>query len=495
MKTRQSILFLALFLLFHSVMAGGIQAYFAHAAFSNSGKSPYLETYFTIAGNSVKYVKSGTGAYQAKVEVVLVLKQGEAIKFADKYTLLSPATNDSLNGKDFIDQQRIPLAAGDYVLEFTLKDLNANEEPVSYSEKIFIDFPADKISISDISFSESYSATVNQSIFSKSGYDLVPFPSDFFPENMNKLIFYSEVYNSNKSLPGGEAFLINYFVEDADNLQLAAGLRKFTKETAKDVIVVFSELPIDKLKSGNYNLVVEARDKENKLLSVTKKYFQRSNPVVEDVLSASNLSTLDVATTFVSAITNPEELKDHIKSTLPISTQLEKNFARNQLNYSDLKLMQQYFFSFWEKRNNANPEEAWLKYFAEVKKVDKEYGTSIRKGYATDRGRVYLQYGAPNTVTATRNEPSSYPYEIWHYYVIQGSEINRRQSDKRFVFMNADLIGADYELIHSTAYGEVRDDRWQLRLQGRNEQYIDLDQQDGRDHFGNRANELFNTPR
>lgn len=495
MNIRQTVISLLLFFLFNSVTAGGIQAYFAYAAYAKSGKSPYLETYFTIAGNSVKYVKIGTGAYQAKVEVVLVLKQGEAIKFADKYTLLSPLTNDSLTGKDFIDQQRIPLAAGDYVLEFTLKDLNANDEPVSYSEKISIDFPQDKISISDISFSESYSATVNQSVFSKSGYDLVPFPSDFFPENMNKLIFYSEVYNSNKSLPEGEAFLINYFVEDADNMQLAAGLRKFTKETAKDVIVVFSELPIDKLKSGNYNLVVEARDKENKLLSVTKKYFQRSNPVVEDVLSANNLSTLDVATTFVSAITNPEELKDHIQSTLPISTQLEKNFARNQLNYSDLKLMQQYFFSFWEKRNKANPEEAWLKYFAEVKKADKEYGTSIRKGYATDRGRVYLQYGAPNTVTATRNEPSSYPYEIWHYYVIPGSEINRRQSDKRFVFMNADLIGADYELIHSTAYGEVRDDRWQLRLQGRNEQYIDLDQQDGRDHFGNRANELFNTPR
>lgn len=475
--------------------AGGIQAYFDYSVFAKNGKSPFIETYFTVAGNSVKYVKTGTGIYQGKVEVVLILKQGEAIKFADKYTLLSPPTSDSLAGKDFIDQQRIPVTPGDYVLEFTLKDLNSSDTTVSHSEKISVDVPADKISVSDISFSESYSATVNQSIFSKNGYDMVPFPSDFFPENMNKLIFYAEVYNSNKSLPEGDAFLVNYFVENADNNQPAGSLRKFVKETTRDVAVVFAEFPIQHLKSGNYNIVIEARDKENKLLAVTKKYFQRSNPNVEDVLTTSNLSTLDVATTFVSNITNSEELKDHIQSTFPISTQLEKNFARNQLNFSDLKMMQQYFYNFWKKRNETNPEEAWLKYYTEVKKVNKEYGTSIRKGYATDRGRVYLQYGAPNTVTATRNEPSSYPYEIWHYYVIQGSEINRRQSDKRFVFMNADLIGADYELIHSTAYGEVKDDRWQLRLQGRNEQYIDLDQQDGRDHFGNRANELFNTPR
>jgi GWxTD domain-containing protein len=491
-------LFLSLYLVFNTtefLSAGGIQAYFDYSVFAKNGKSPFIETYFSIAGNSVKYLNTGNGIYQGKVEVVLVIKQGESIKFADKYTLLSPGTSDSLYGKDFIDQQRIPLAAGDYVLEFTLKDLNSSDTTVSHSEKISVDFPVDKISISDISFSESYSPTINQSVFSKNGFDMVPFPSDFFSENINKLIFYSEVYNSNKTLAEGEIFLVNYFVENADNSQLAGSLRKFVKEPAKEVNVVFAEFPINHLKSGNYNLVVEARDKENKLLAVTKKYFQRSNPNIEDVLTPSNLSTLDVGTTFVSNITNSEEMKDHIQSTFPISTQLEKNFARNQLNFSDQKMMQQYFYNFWKKRNDANPEQAWLNYYEEVKKANKEYGTSIRRGYATDRGRVYLQYGAPNTVTATRNEPSSYPYEIWHYYVIPGTEINRRQSDKRFVFMNADLIGADYELIHSTAYGEVKDDRWQLRLQGRNEQYIDLDQQDGRDHFGNRANELFNTPR
>lgn len=475
--------------------AGGVQAYFAYSAFAKNGKEPFIETYFTITGNSVKYVKTGTGFYQGKVEVVLVLKQAGVIKFADKYTLLSPGTSDSLNGKDFIDQQRIPLSEGDYELEFTLKDINSSDSAVSHTEKISVSFPADKISISDISFCESYTATINQSMFSKNGYDMIPFPSDFFPENMNKLIFYSEVYNSNKSLPQGDAFLINLFVEDADNLQPAGGLRKFVKETAKDVVVVFYELPIEHLKSGNYNLVVEARDKENKLLAITKKYFQRSNPAAEMALTPSNLSVIDVGTTFVSVITNSEEMKDYIKSTFPVSTQLEKNFARNQLNFSDMKMMQQYFYSFWKKRNDAEPEQAWIKYYEEVKKVNKEYGTSIQKGYATDRGRVYLQYGAPNTITATRNEPSSYPYEIWHYYVIPGSDINRRQTNKRFVFMNSDLIGADYQLIHSTAYGEVKDDRWELRLQGRNEQYIDLDEQKGRDHYGNRAEELFNTPR
>jgi len=475
--------------------AGGIQAYFAHAAYAKNGENPFLETYFTIAGNTVKYIKSGNGIYQGKVEIVIVLKQGDAIKFADKYTLLSPGTPDSLSGKDFVDQQRIPLSNGDYDLEFKVRDINTNDSAVSYSEKISIDFPGDKISISDISFSESYTPTINQSIFSKNGYDLIPFPSDFFPETINKLIFYAEVYNSIKSLPEGESFLVNYFVENDDNNQLAGSLRKFSKEKAATVTVVFNELPIGQLKSGNYNLVLEVRDKENNLLAVRKKYFQRSNPSLENKLTQSNLSTMDVGTTFVSAITNSEEMKDMILSTYPVSTLIEKNFARNQLNLSDLKMMQQYFYNFWKTRNEANPEAAWLKYFEEVKKVNKEYGSRRQKGYATDRGRVYLQYGPPNTVTANRNEPSSYPYEIWHYYEIQGTEINRRQTDKRFVFMNSDLVGADYQLIHSTAYGEINDPRWELRLQGRNEQYIDLDEEKGRDHYGNQVEDYFNNPR
>lgn len=477
------------------VFGGGVQAYFEYSAFAENGKQPFLETYFTVAGNSIQYLKNEKGVYQGKVEVVLVLKQNDAIKFADKYTLLSPELPDTMSAKDFVDQQRIPLSNGEYELDVTIKDLNSTQEANSFTDKLSISFPEDKISTSDISLAQSYSATTEQNVFSKSGYDFVPYPGDFFPENINKLIFYSEVYNSNKSLTEGEDFLVNYFVENADNKQLAGSLRKFSKEKAKDVIVVFNELPIDHLKSGNYNLVLEVRNKENKLLAVTKKYFQRSNPALENVLTASNLSTIEVGTTFVSNVTNTEEMKDYIKCTYPISTTLEKNFSRNQLNYSDLKMMQQYFYNFWKKRNESNPEAEWVRYYAEVKKVNKEYGTSIQKGYATDRGRVYLQYGAPNTITATRNEPSSYPYEIWHYYIIQGSEVNRRQSDKRFVFMNSDLIGADYELIHSTAFGELRDDRWELRLQGRNEQYIDLDEEQGRDHYGNRVNDLFNVPR
>jgi len=43
----------------------------------------------------------------------------------------------------------------------------------------------------------------------------------------------------------------------------------------------------------------------------------------------------------------------------------------------------------------------------------------------TDRGRVYLKYGPPNIISRKLYEPSSYPYEIWHYYVLGDNQRNK----------------------------------------------------------------------
>lgn len=95
------------------------------------------------------------------------------------------------------------------------------------------------------------------------------------------------------------------------------------------------------------------------------------------------------------------------------------------------------------------------KVFFEVEVV-KEFSTSIRKGYNTDRGRVYLQYGPPDNRTQMPHEPSAYPYEIWQYYKVKG------QSNRRFIFYNPDLVTNDFKLIHSDALGEIMNDQWQL---------------------------------
>ena len=135
------------------------------------------------------------------------------------------------------------------------------------------------------------------------------------------------------------------------------------------------------------------------------------------------------------------------------------------------------------------PEIEWKKYHDEVKRVNAIYGTRIRKGYETDRGRVYLQYGRPNTITQSENEPSAYPYEIWHYYNL-GNQTNRR-----FVFYARELATNDYELIHSDALGEINDPRWQIKVHKRDSPTHSLDPEGTERHWGGRVQDYYSNPR
>jgi len=70
------------------------------------------------------------------------------------------------------------------------------------------------------------------------------------------------------------------------------------------------------------------------------------------------------------------------------------------------------------------------------------------------------------------------------------------QTNKKFVFANAEIADNKYTLIHSDARGELKDVRWQLRLKKRTNQQLNLDTETPNDNnFGSGADELFSNPR
>lgn len=476
-----------------SIYSQNIKAYLAYSRFYSEQTGPYLETYLTVLGNTLKYTNQASGKSIAEVNITLVFKQGEEIKYIDKYTLQSPEFDATKNGAaNLIDQQRIPLPNGNYDFEITIADKNSPEKEFKSSEPVEIYFPEVDVAVSDIQLIEAYQATETPNILSKSGYDLIPYSNNYYPEEAESIKFYAEIYNTSKAFNQGNTYVVNMLVENADNGQLAGNLRRFSKQKADKVNVVLSEFPLENLRSGNYNLVIEVRDQANHLVADKRTFFQRSAPKVE--VNLEELDQIVVDGSFVDNYTI-EQLEDYIKSTWPISSKLERVFSANQLNYSDLESMKKYFYAFWVKRNQNSPETAWAAYAKEVEKVNQNYGTTITKGYATERGRVYLQYGPPNTITKRPYEPSTYPYEIWHYYQISTTEATKSQADKRFVFYSRNISSNDYELLHSDALGEIRNSRWQLDLNSRAEQYNDLDTDKGKEYYGERAEDFFNDPR
>jgi GWxTD domain-containing protein len=465
-----------------------LQAIFGVNTFMITDKSPYIEASLMINGSSVTIGKIAPDAYRASVTVQITISKGDEIFYADKYSLQSPIVNDTgISIPNFIDLQRITIPNGKYLLELEIKDDKGNSKPLRSKSELHINFTDDQVTLSDINFIESISKSREPGPFTKSGMELIPHISSFYASDEDRLIFYAEIYNTSKILGYDQKFLINYFIENIDNKRTIPNYTGFKKFTAAPTNVVLQEFDITKLGTGNYNIVIEVRDKENTLITTKKSYFQRSNNI--EAIPLEELANVSIEGSFADNITGIDTLSEYIRCLRPIATPWEQQFGDNQLKEADEKLMQQFFYSFWHNRDSSDPEGAWLKYKKEVKKVNKEFSTLIKRGYMTDRGRVYLQYGPPDTRAEAPYEPAALPYEIWHYYKL------KNQNDRRFVFCSPDLISNDFELIHSTAYGEIMDERFHLRILRRDTQTHDLDMNQGSNHYGTRILDLYNNPR
>jgi GWxTD domain-containing protein len=266
-----------------------------------------------------------------------------------------------------------------------------------------------------------------------------------------------------------QKFILSYYLESFESNLKLNDFARIKKETAKPVNVLLSEIAIDNLASGNYNLVVEARDQKNELITSRKLFFQRINPQAR--LAMGSIQAIEITNTFVEKFTQGDTVREYINSTYPIATGLEKSFIRNNLKTADLKTMQQFLYSFWSQRNPVDPQQIFEAYRQQVEVAQTNFGTPIKKGYQTDRGRVFLEYGPPNTRSTQYNEPSNYPYEIWQYYTLKNNQRN-----KKFVFYSADMVTSDFELLHSDAIGEQNNPRWRIDL--RNRIYTTLDIQE-----------------
>lgn len=479
----------AVSLILNSAQSKNLKARFATATFYTPEKGPFIETYLSVAGNSVNYVPVKEGKTQAAIEVSIIFKQADAIKYFDKYNLLSPEeTADAPSKFNFLDQQRIPLPNGSYQMELSIRDKNSDAKPYTLNQGIKLEYYPNIVSISEIVLLDSYAkATDPHDKLNRNGYKMIPLVDNFFPDELNSLKFYAEIYNTSSML-NNDSYLLTYHIETYEGKQIIESFKRFNKQQAKPVNVLLTEYDIKDLPSGNYNLLIEVRDRNNELLAARESFFQRSknSPLAES--GFVDFRTLDVSKTFAASIMNKDTLADNIKSLRPIAGNLENSFIDNQLAMADLKMMQQFFYDFWQRRNPENSYVGWMAYKAEVDKVNAKYSAPKRKGYDTDQGRVYLQYGPPNSIANNSNEPNTYPYEIWHYYKI------KNQTNRKFVFYNPDLVSKDFKLLHSDAIGEPNEPQWQMRLYNRTVQNTDFDQERVKQGYGQHSNDQFKNP-
>jgi len=451
---KRNILFTTIALFFAvAISANPIRAYLSYSTFNTPQNQPYIETYLAVNGSSVRQVLVSDSLYQGTIEVQLIFRLNDSIVNFDKFELAGPKLKDSLAGNfNYINVERYALPNGMYEMELSIKDKNSLESALVNYAMFTMDYQADSMSFSDIELLQKFTKDSTDSKLVKNGYELIPFVFSYYSEDVSVISFYAELYNSNKAF-GNNQFLLSYYIRPFEIDNKLDAYFSMKKANPSDVNIMLNSIDISKLPSGNYLLVLEARNRNNELMATKEMFFQRYNSNTDNYVI--NIEDIDAKDSFVSAFTSRDTLVQYIEYLQPVSTQAEKTFVKSNLQTADLETLRDFFLGFWVQRNSSDPEGAWKDYKARVDQANYNFKTVQIPGYRSDRGRIYLQYGQPNTISESYTEPAAYPYTIWHYYSMGG------QRDVVFVFYTHEVATNDFQLIHSTAVGELQNYTWQ----------------------------------
>lgn len=470
-----------------SIAAEGkhLSALFSYATFYQSGTGSYVETYLSFDAWNLNFVQSSNGGYQATVEVVITASLGDSMVMAKKYDLASPAIKTpEANRFNFLDMQRFALANGIYDLRIQLRDKNSNDEATVVEQKVPLYYDNKRPALSSVQTMAKVQPTTTPNILSRNGYDMEPYIDDFFPEQMKHIDFYCELYNIHREIRDQYVYAVSYIevLETGKRLEYTETVKRFERDSA---IAIFNTIDIENLPSGNYNLVVEIRNHDNDIILYKRTPFFRSNPSL-----ASLIDNTPASATFASTLVDEAQLNDYIEALAPIANEIERRDIYDIIKRSGLEEKQLFLYRFWMRREPLNADGAWREYKERVDYVNKNFSWPKTKGIQTDRGRVYLQYGAPDYVrdeknfvsmkkfgsgvtvqnsmndiiaphteqTAKQGQIFYLPYQLWRYNKINGDDANRC-----FIFWDEFRSGY-YKLLHSNAKGEVRDNFWERRL-------------------------------
>lgn len=438
---------------------------------------PFIEVYLFVEGNSVEQVMNTDSLFQPSVEVILMFKKEDKIVKADKYILNGGWSEKRVN---LYDLKRYALDNGEYLLEVVVKDVNNAANLSVYRTPVTVDYAKkEKLMQSDLQLLRVVRPDNSESIAVKNGYYMESIPFNFYYKNTSKLYFYNELYNADKAI--ADDFLVRYTIEKVNgNGSTEAMIIGNKKRSPDPVSVLLYQMDISKLPSGNYNLVVEVRDRIGTLLSDRSVFFQRSNPFLDEELA----KTAPIEEEFVADLTK-EELRYSLKAIAPIAKQADMELINLLIaNEDSLDQQRRYLFSFWAIQSPVETERAYRKYMDVAKHVDLTYNSGFGYGFESDRGFIYMKYGAPHDVRTVETDPTAPPYEIWVYERFPKTN----QSRVKFLFYNPSLAPGDFRLLHSTARGELQNEQWELEL------YRDAPNDiEGTDYIsGTRMNDGFN---
>ncbi|MGB5529226.1 MAG: GWxTD domain-containing protein [Ignavibacteriaceae bacterium] len=427
---------------------------FDYAQFGYDSLSNYVEFYYSFNQSCLQFVDTDSTDY---VEGILEIEVSDSMSgenIINRQWIISNEITDTLElDRNLVGVIGFVLETGSYKVEVTGSDANKAANNKVITENLFIKpFLKSITAISDIQLSSNIipGSENTSSIFYKNTYEVTPLPASVCGEKQPVLFYYSELYNLQFN-PLPDDLRLDEMVINSKGQVVSSKSKKINKSI--DSRVEVGMVKVHKLPTDTYTLLVNLIDSvSNYGVSSSKRFFVY-NPSIVPVDTFQTIVSPVLSTAF--GVMSEEELDDLFVKSRYIATVPEQEKYQS---LSTTEAKREFLFTFWKARDE-NPADERNEYFnnymQRINFANERYSALGKDGWKTDKGRVYLVYGEPSEIERFPNETETKPYEIWRYDSIEGGVI--------FVF--GDITGFNnYQLLHSTKRGELRDEYWVRRI-------------------------------
>ncbi|PHI20035.1 hypothetical protein CEQ90_09870 [Lewinellaceae bacterium SD302] len=454
-----------------------------------TANAAYLELHTHLAGSTVSWepVDGEDSLQQARIEFTIVLKQGDEVIVGDRFVLNSPGFSEP---SDFVDLRRYAVEAGqEYQLEIYVADQLDPGNAKEFKTKVSIDNWPQTPAQSDIVLLAGVESSEDENNpFYRHGLSMEPLPHSFYGRGVNTLAYYNEIYRSDSI--AGERLLILTKIEQLINGNAKPVMAINKVKPQDELIPIVQQLDISKLRSGQYLLAVEIRDAQNELICRREVPFYRANPLVDEMEREKLLATVNIAETFLGQM-DFDSLHYAVRALVPLLPQNEISSVNDLARKKNEEGLRMYLYAFWTRENPTAPEAGYREFMQVADLVHRKFYSGFRLGFESDRGYIFIKYGAPSDITRVENDPSAPPYEVWSYNYVDLT----KQQNRRFIFYNPDLSTGGFELLHSDVNGERYNPNWEVMLyqnapNGEKPQDLNAGQSRMQDNMGRNARRI-----
>jgi GWxTD domain-containing protein len=416
-----------------------------YARFRYDANRAYLEIYYSLLSGQLHFRRDGRHSRAVVALNTELLKQQSGERVAQQRVdlpFILEDTSSSTPVKSLVHESGQIVPFGNYLLHVVAFDSTDPTVVDSATLPLAIEGYSGKPTVSDLELCSSIKASTNpDDPFFKNSYEVVPNPPLIFGGSKPVIYVYSELYGVDTA----KEYILEHEIVDNDGVvqKRSTRNRRFgsVNTLAIGILNAFS------LKSRGYWLRFVLRESQGGPVTEVKKRFFINNPNLPMTEAVSDTSFATVFGGLPDAEVDKELLQVGYLLTQP-----ERQFL-TRLTAPEAK--RKFLRDFWARTEAGNAVEMAPKrseFLRRVSLANERYTRLGKQGWRTDRGRVLIVYGEPDQIDRYPNESEGKPYETWRYYQIEGGV--------DFVFLDRRGFG-NYELVHSTKRGELRDDDWQ----------------------------------